>query len=450
MRFRFAAVALATPAFSILAQQRAMPAAEYARAERYMSYNTTPLVTGAAVRPTWISDDRFVYRRSTAAGGGDVMIVDPVHGTRTRLLDDPKMSAAVAAALGSGVDVVRLASTQNDLSTDGRMINVSIAGKTVSCDVETTRCGAAVDDRERLGGGGRGGRGGRGGGGGAGRGAGRAPESLSPDGKRAVFIRDWNLWMRDVATNRETQLTTDGVKDFGYATDNAGWASSDRAVLVWSPDSKKIATFQQDQRNVGELYLVATQIGHPELKVQKYPLPGDSVIPMIHRVIIDVSTDAPKMVRIQLPPDPHRSTLCDNIACRGGEWSDVEWYPDGSHLAFVSTSRDHKHEVLRVADAATGAVRQVLEEKVDAVRVRKRPSELARASGVERGDLVLRARRLGAALPLRPQYRTAQAPDHDRRGQRHAAPAHRSENSYAVLPRRGEGKRPRSVLPPFL
>ena len=71
---------------------------------------------------------------------------------------------------------------------------------------------------------------------------------MSPDGKRAVFIKDWNLWMRDVATSKETQLTKDGVKDFGYATDNAGWAQSDRPIVVWSPDSKKIATFQQDQR----------------------------------------------------------------------------------------------------------------------------------------------------------------------------------------------------------
>ena len=75
----------------------------------------------------------------------------------------------------------------------------------------------------------------------------------------------------------------------------------------------------------------------------------------------DVSTEAPRIVRLQMPPDPHRSTLCDNVACRGGEWSDVEWYPDGSHLAFVSTSRDHKHEALRVADANTGAIRDVLE-----------------------------------------------------------------------------------------
>ena len=41
-------------------------------------------------------------------------------------------------------------------------------------------------------------------------------------------------------------ITTDGVQNYGYATDNAGWTKSDRPVVVWSPDSKKIATFQQD------------------------------------------------------------------------------------------------------------------------------------------------------------------------------------------------------------
>src|SRR5439155_20874317 len=246
-------------------------------------------------------------------------------GTRARLVDDPRFSAAVATALGASADVVRLPSTQNDLSADGRMIAVSVGGKTVSCDIETTRCGAAVDDRERANAGGRGGRGGRPGGGGrGGREGGRAPETLSPDGSRAVFIRDWNLWMRDVATGKETQLTRDGVTDFGYATDNAGWSNSDRAILVWSPDSKKIATFQQDQRNVGEMYLVNTQAGHPELRAWKYPLPGDSIIPTIQRVVIDVSSETPRTVRFQMPPDQHRSTLCDHIACRGGDWADVE------------------------------------------------------------------------------------------------------------------------------
>ena len=61
---------------------------------------------------------------------------------------------------------------------------------------------------------------------------------------------------------RRPQLTTDGVKDFGYATDNAGWTQAATGpIVVWSPDSKAIATFQQDQRGVGEMYLVETQGG---------------------------------------------------------------------------------------------------------------------------------------------------------------------------------------------
>jgi dipeptidyl-peptidase 4 len=84
---------------------------------------------------------------------------------------------------------------------------------------------------------------------------------------------------------------------------------------------------------------------------------------MLHRVIADV--DAGRVVRLKIEPDAHRGSLCDHIVCRGGAWDDVQWSPDGAQLAFVSTSRDHRHEQLRVADASTGAVRNVLEEKVD-------------------------------------------------------------------------------------
>mgnify|MGYP001615630198 FL=1 len=189
------------------------------------------------------------------------------------------------------------------------------------------------------------------------RGGAGASAVTSPDGKRAVFIRDWNLWVRDVATGQEKALTTDGVKDFGYATDNAGWARSDRAIVLWSPDSKKIATFQQDERNVGDMYIVETKVGHPVLQFWKYPLPGDDVVAMLYRVIID--TDAGKTIRFQMTPDFHRATLGDNFSL-----SDMTWSPDAAQLAFVSTSRDHKSAVLRVADAATGAVRTVFDETV--------------------------------------------------------------------------------------
>jgi len=327
---------------------RPMTNADYQRAEKFMGYNTNPLVlhsTGA--RPNWLADDRFWYRVTTEDGSEFVMY-DAAKGTRGEPFNQAKVAAALSAASGASYDAHHLPFMTFEFSEDGQNISFGADGKRWTCDVQGTKC------TETAGGGGR-----RGGGGGGGRG-GRAELVASPDGKRAVFIRDYNLWMRELPNGKETQLTTDGVKDFGYATDNAGWVSSDRPIVLWSPDSKKIATYQQDQRGVGEMYLVSTKVGHPELRAWKYPLPGDDVITMIQRVVIEV--DGPKVVRLQMPPDQHRSSLCDDISCAGGGFSDVDWSPDGTHLAFVSTSRDHKVEKFRIADTVTGAVKDVFEE----------------------------------------------------------------------------------------
>ena len=186
-------------------------------------------------------------------------------------------------------------------------------------------------------------------------------ESVSPDGKKAVYIKDWNLWVRDTASGTETQLTTDGVKDFGYATDNAGWRKSDRPVVAWSPDSKKVFTYQQDQRHVSDMYLVTTNVGEPKLEAWKYPIPADKEIIKLYRIVIDV--DAKSIVKLKMGPDDRRSTLCDDITCGGG-FTDVIWSPDSTTIAFVSTPRDHKAAKLRVANAATGDVRDIYEEKV--------------------------------------------------------------------------------------
>ncbi len=280
------------------AQQTAAPpaftAADYARAEKMLSYNVTPLVDRAGIRPNWLADNRFWYRSTTAAGS-EFVLINAADGSRQVFSDQAKLNAAIGAA--------------NASPTGNQNRNPN--------------------------------------------------ESLSPDGKRGAFIRNYNLWMRDVATGKETQLTTDGVKDFGYATDNAGWTHSERAILMWSPDSKKIATFQQDERKTGEMYLVSTQVGHPKLEAWKYPLPGDENVTMIERVVIEVEN--PKVIRFKMPPDQHRTTLCDDISCNG-DFSDVEWSADATKVAFVSSSRDHKRADLRVADAANGVIRDVMSE----------------------------------------------------------------------------------------
>lgn len=187
-------------------------------------------------------------------------------------------------------------------------------------------------------------------------------EVFSPDGKKAAFIKDWNLWMRNLETSEETQLTQDGVENFGYAIDNAGWRKSDHPILLWSPDSKKIATFRQDQRHVSNMYLVETKVGEPNLQTWKYPLPEDEKVIQIHRVIVEV--DDPKVIPLDIPADPRRGTLCDDISCSGA-FDDNYWNEDATKLAFVSTSRDHKNARLRIADAQTGEVREIFEEKTE-------------------------------------------------------------------------------------
>ncbi|MFN7136121.1 MAG: DPP IV N-terminal domain-containing protein, partial [Thermomonas sp.] len=193
--------------------------------------------------------------------------------------------------------------------------------------------------------------------------SGSEPGAPSPDGTREAFVRDWNLWLRDVATGKETQLTFDGQPDYGYATDNAGWKHTDNAIVVWSPDGKKIATFRQDQRKTSTMTLVATNIGAPKVEQWKYPFAGDKDVTLIERVILDLSGGAPRTIRLQMPPDQHRSTCADDIVCGDG-WEDVQWARDGKTLAFVSTDRGHKSATLRVADAATGKVRDVYTETV--------------------------------------------------------------------------------------
>ena len=167
MRFRYSAAACAAliaASAPLGAQQRTVTAADYARAERFMSYDVTPLVSGAAaVRPVWLKDERFVFQRSTSSGA-DMMIVDPARGGMSRLVEDPRLSAAAAGALNVSPDVVRQRTTQGSVTADGRLVNVTVAGHTTTCDMETLRCGAAVDQREIGNAGGRGGRAERGGG----------------------------------------------------------------------------------------------------------------------------------------------------------------------------------------------------------------------------------------------------------------------------------------------
>ncbi|MES2392775.1 MAG: DPP IV N-terminal domain-containing protein, partial [Acidobacteriota bacterium] len=368
MRNRFVSLAaIAVVSVSLpLSAQKVYTAQDYSQAERWMSYNVHGLVHGAVSRPEYLKDGRVFYRVD-AVGGTQYMLADPAKGATAPAFDNAKLAAAMTAAGKNKFEASRVDVSEFATTADGFTVTTS-RGK-FACDVEVTKCVEEVKPpapivtpekagvkppakvattpvpqappRRRA----------------------RGMENVSPDKKLAAFIRDNDLWIRILATGEERELTTDGVADFGYATDNAGWQHTDAAIVTWSADSKMIATFQQDQRKTESMYLVPTVIGHPKLEAWKYPLVGDKNVTMIEPVVIDVTTG--KMVRVRTAPLEHRSMECDDVSCGDGKWTDAEFSPDDKQLAFVATSRDHKDEWVKVADTATGAVRDVYTEHVD-------------------------------------------------------------------------------------
>jgi dipeptidyl aminopeptidase/acylaminoacyl peptidase len=359
--FAAAFAAITLPAFS----QRVYTVQDYTQAERWMSYNVNPLVHHTLGGIAYLPDGRVFYRDPGATSTA-YMIADPAKGTAAPAFDNAALAAALGVATKKKVDPAKLGIV--DYAAEDKGFAVTTRAGEFHCDAAATKCTpepappAEETTPEKP----------------TGTNTAKPPakaavrppgrrkagaENVSPDKALAAFIRDNNLWVKTIATGEEKQLTTDGVLDFGYATDNAGWQHSDAAVLTWSADGKKIATFQQDQRKTGLMYLVPTTNRHPELEAWRYPLVGDKDVTMIEPVIIDVASGA--VVRLKTAPLEHRSMECDDVSCDGdGRWNDVDFSPDDSKLAFVKTSRDHKDETVAVADTATGAVREIYHEHV--------------------------------------------------------------------------------------
>lgn len=309
--------------------------ADYQRAEKFLATNTSKLVQGNLLAQYWQEDDHLIYRRSSSAGS-EYRIADLSSGEKVALFDAEQLVDALSAFTEEELDAqdldlsrLRLTGNQLQFSFEDNLYTLDLNGYSLNQLGEIPRA-----------------------------------EFLSPDGSKAAYIDAYNLWLRDTASNALTQLTFDGEENYGYATNNAGWIREDGPVLLWSPDSSKIATFRHDGRNVGEMYLYSTEVGHVELDAWKYPLPGDDYIFMIERLVVHLD-ETPRIVTLNMPPDPHRSTTSDHVAGNDGEFLDVEWSEDGSSLSFVSSSRDHKVAQLRIADPESGEVRDVYREETE-------------------------------------------------------------------------------------
>ena len=197
---RLVVLVLVGTTVAVAQSRRVLTTADYDRASRMLAPALNGLVVGGTANVTWLPDGRFSYQRTSLAGTDNV-VVDPVKKTR-EVVATPSASGQTPPVEGAGRGGGRGAGR-------GGRGNMAITNKT---------CGPNVTGMPGN------------------------PASMSPDGTRAIFICDWNLWVRDAATGQDRQFTTDGEKDFGYATSNAGWTTSAAASLSWSPDGKKVAT----------------------------------------------------------------------------------------------------------------------------------------------------------------------------------------------------------------
>lgn len=101
---------------------------------------------------------------------------------------------------------------------------------------------------------------------------------FSPDNRRVAYVRDNNLYVWDLATGTERQLTTDGSANIINGTTD--WAYEEeldlRDAFRWSPDGEHIAFWRLDQSAVPTMTLTnLTDSLYPEIDQYKYPKSGE-------------------------------------------------------------------------------------------------------------------------------------------------------------------------------
>lgn len=410
-------VPLPAPAVAqnLSARQAVAPVTEanYRLAGRFAPYKMSKLVYSTSVTPRWIKGtEKFWYEWTTAAGKV-FNIVDPVAGTKRQLFDNDRLAAELTRItrdpwdgqhlpirairfVNAGTLTFEVESSQDTVIADAeaergqqqeqqRPAARPRPRKKVwhfSYDVATQRLTELTERQEPD----------------------NHPSwaSVSPDGATVIFARNHNLFLMDSAAYRqvlnarrgktgaaadsadwrvevaEVQLTTDGVEDYSYAAGDFGMVDEEkvkakdrrkRAGISWSVDSRRFALTRSDQRQVADLWVIhSTGNKRPQLETYKYDMPGEVNVTQQELLVYDlparqmtkIQADAFKDQRIGLFTARQFTYPDDNAPSRS-----LWLAPNSNELWFWRRSRDqHKVDVV-VADAGTGTVRVVIEERLN-------------------------------------------------------------------------------------
>ena len=306
---------------------------------------TNNLVFNDVVYPVWIGDsDCFWYERTLKSGDGETAtfgkeyrLVDASAATNSIAFDHKVFADALAAAAGEKVTAFDLPIKDVEFSLEPLIVSFTAFEKRWAYDDQSNTCEEKPLILDHW--------------------------LSSPDGKKVVFTREYNLWVRDLASGEERALTEDGKKFSAYSSTPMVWGKAFDAIALpqalWSPDSRKVFTVQQETRGVKKFPIVhhVPKDGsiRPQLEETPVALPGDEIVETQHLLVFDVETG-------------ERRAASDgpvNIYGLGaGFFTERKgwWSVDSTRIYYVDMERGAKKAQLVEYSLATGDNRVLFEE----------------------------------------------------------------------------------------
>ncbi|MFH1851820.1 MAG: S9 family peptidase [Candidatus Neomarinimicrobiota bacterium] len=172
---------------------------------------------------------------------------------------------------------------------------------------------------------------------------------FSPDGKLVAFVRDNDLFVYDIATRWEKRLTKDGSADI--LNGRFGWVYEEEFGSAdgyrWSPDSRQIAFWREDQSRVPRFTLIDELSRYPVTSTIAYPKVGENN-PEVKIGVVDVTRG--------------RTRWMDTAGGFEHYLPRITWTAGGEHLAIQRLNRKQNRLELLLADPRTGATRVILTE----------------------------------------------------------------------------------------
>lgn len=175
---------------------------------------------------------------------------------------------------------------------------------------------------------------------------------ISPDGNKAAYVSEHNIYMEDLATNKITQLTKNGTARMINGTFD--WAYEEefdcRDGFRWSPDSKSIAYWQIDATKIKNFLLINNTDSLYSFTVPvEYPKVGED--PSAGRIgVISLATGKTQWMKV--PGDTRQHYI-----------PRMEWAANSSELILEQLNRKQNEAKVFLCNAATGAAKEIYSEK---------------------------------------------------------------------------------------